>query len=210
MSDLALTTVPASAPPSRSALRRQLADLRVPPRSAALLGDGAAGSRADAPATVAIGAALAAVVSHLATGMTDPLCYERGVARLVGLGPGLTPTGDDVLVALVATSRRLAAGGLLRSAAADQLAAAVATLPAARTTATAYRLLSETIGGRFPEPLADFVGALGDPGIDHATLSELLDRLAAIGAHSGADWIAGVIALARVCLAQGGAAWPSA
>ncbi len=207
---IALATVPAAVPPSRSALLCQLADLRVPPRSAALLAVGATGSSDDGPATAAIGAALAALVSHLASGMTDPICYQRGVARLVGLGPGLTPTGDDVLVALVATSRRLAAGGLIQTAAADQLAATVATVAAGRTTPIAHHLLSETAGGRFPEPLAALVGALGDPGVDRATLSTLLDRVAATGAHSGADWIAGVIALARVCLAQGGEAWPSA
>lgn len=210
MRALALTTVPAAAPLSPGVLRRQLADLRVPSRSAALLADDGTGSGADGQATAAIRVALAAIVSALASGTTDPLCYQRGVARLVGLGPGLTPTGDDVLVALVATSRRLSASGLLRTAAADQLAATVAKLPPGRTTAVAHHLLSETAGGRFPQPLAVFVAALGDPGVDHATLAGLLDRLAATGAHSGADWIAGVLALARVCLAQGGDAWPSA
>jgi len=205
-----LTTVPPAAPLSPGVVRRHLADLRVPSRTAALLAEDGTGSDAEGPATSAIRAGLTAIVSALASGTTDALCFQRGVRRLVGVGPGLTPTGDDVLVALVATSRRLAAGGLLQEAAADQFAAAVATRPPGRTTAVADHLLAEAAEGRFPQPLAVFVAALGDPGVDRATLAGLTDRLAATGAHSGADWIAGVIALTRVCLSQGGDAWLSA
>ena len=211
MSAIALATVQTtSEPPSRATLLRQLANLQVPPRSAALLADSTTESSVDGPATAAIRAGLAGLVSQLAGGVTDATRYQRSVAGLVGLGPGLTPTGDDVLVALVAMSRRLAAGGLLLSSAADSLASAVATCPAGRTTAIAEHLLHESAEDRFPEPLAAFVGALGDPGVDQAMLAALLDRLAATGAHSGADWIAGVIALARVCVTQGGDRWPSA
>ena len=210
MRSIALTIVASSAPPVRSALLHHLAHVRVPPRSAALLAGERVGSSAEGPATDAIRTALAAVVSHLARGEAGPGCYATDVARLVGLGPGLTPSGDDLLVALVAMSSRLVTGGLLQAASADRLASEVAKVPSGRTTAIAHHLMAEAAGGRFPEPLAEFVAALGDPGIDHASLSRLVDRLAGTGAHTGADWIAGAISLSRGCLAQGGDAWPIA
>jgi hypothetical protein len=192
-------------PLGRAILRCQLADLPLPPRSAALLAGAGAGGSEDPPycATssdlAAINAALSALVGCLAGGITDPISYHRAVARLVGLGPGLTPTGDDLLVALVATSRRLASADVLPTAAADEFAAAVAALPAGLTTTVAHALLSQAAEGRFPEPLAAFVGALGDPAVDRESLARLVERLVATGAHSGADWLAGVVALARGC-----------
>jgi hypothetical protein len=236
VSTIPLATVRATGPFGRAMLRCQLADLRLPPRSAALLaGAGLGGSEAppdcaamsDLAAIAAINAALGALVGCLAGGITDPISYHRAVARLVGLGPGLTPTGDDLLVALVAASRRLAMADVLPTAAADEFAAAVAALPAGLTTTVAHFLLSQAAEGRFPETLAAFVDALGDPAVDRETFARLLERLVATGAHSGADWLAGVVALARGSLqgraealphrcerlrhrSEGGDAWPSA
>jgi hypothetical protein len=203
-----LATVRAAAPLDRATLRCHLADLPLPPRSAALLSGAAAGGSDDSPcgiagrspdlaAAAAIGTALGALVGWLAGGITDPICYRRAVARLVGLGPGLTPTGDDVLVALVAMSRRLGHAGVLPAAVADALAAAVADVPAGLTTPTAHALLSQAVDGRFPEPLAALVGALGDPAVNREALARLVEQLVATGAHSGADWLGGVVALAR-------------
>jgi hypothetical protein len=212
VSTIPLAIVRATGPLNRATLRCQLADLPLPPRSAALLAGAGVGGSEDPSdrAVAAINAALGALVGCLAGGITDPISYRRAVARLVGLGLGLTPTGDDLLVALVATSRRLATADVLATAAADEFAAAVAALPAGLTTTVAHTLLSQAAEGRFPEPLAAFVGALGDPAVDRETLARLVERLVATGAHSGADWLAGVVALARACLAQGGDAWPSA
>jgi hypothetical protein len=89
---------------------------------------------------------------------------------------------------------------VLPTAATDEFAAAVAALPAGLTTTVAHTLLSQAAERRFPEPLAAFVGALGDPAVDRESLARLLERLVATGAHSGADWLAGVVALARACV----------
>lgn len=240
MTDIPLATVDAAGRPSGAMLRRRLADLALPARTAALLGDSCrpksgvrpstgsghgelveprsplstpdTGHRTPddsiaAAASAEIFAALHALVGHLASGDADAACYERAVARLVGLGPGLTPTGDDLLVALAATSRLLSGadnggnghGVLISRAAADALAGAVATLPPIVTTEVAHHLLRESAAGRFPEPLAAFLRALGDRRVDRETLVRLADRLISTGAHSGADWLAGVVALARAC-----------
>jgi hypothetical protein len=203
-------------PVSRAALARHLASVRAPQRSAALLGATgyrlrATGYRQDTAAeaaTAAAGEGLRRLVEMLGDGATDAEAYRHTVARLVGLGPGLTPTGDDVLVALLATARRLAAGGMLASVAADRLAEAVAEIPAGLTTPVAHRLLTEATAGRFPTPLARLVEALGDAVVGHDALAELVVRLVATGAHSGADWLAGILALTGACLERKGGPWP--
>jgi len=215
-----LARVPSATPLCRVALQRHLRDVRVPPRSAMLLGSDLATApssrstpggetrdeRADGGAGPAVRLALHALVGHLSTGPADALCVQHAVGSLAGLGPGLTPTGDDVLVALVAASRRLADGGLLNMASADRLAAAVGAIPEGRTTPVAHYLLSGAARGFFPQPLAALVGALGDPAVDGERLAGLVARLTAIGAHSGADWLAGALAIGHAAVAKGGAA----
>jgi len=210
--DIPLGAVDAASPPNRAVLQRQLADLSLPVRTAALLGEVVEERTSDDRATAALRLALRTLVEHLAHGEADPTCYQRAVARLAGFGPGLTPTGDDLLVALAAASRLFAmtgdrgtgggASGLLARRAAEALAAAIAQIPAGLTTDVAQHLLNEGAGGRFPTPLAAFVRALGDPRVDRAVLAGLVEQLAATGAHSGADWLAGVVALARACVGE--------
>ena len=50
-------------------------------------------------------------------------------AALTGLGPGLTPTGDDLLVGLAAMSQRLVGGGLVEARAAVAFSTSLAGLP---------------------------------------------------------------------------------
>lgn len=103
--------------------------------------------------------------------------------ELVGLGPGLTPTGDDVLAgALVAASAtadpRL--GGWR--------AATVAALARLRTTAVSRALLLHALTGWATPELADFVtAACGGDTDTH------LDRLLAVGNTSGAALASGVL-----------------
>ena len=217
MKEVPLARLDVQRPPRRTALGRQLAEIQLPARTAALLREmgpaplipGVSRVAAGEAATAAVGAALRTLVGHLAAGSTDPAGYRSAAAALAGLGPGLTPTGDDVLVALVATSRLLSAGPtgaavLLPRAAADELAAAVAGLPSGVTTEIAQHLLAESVAGRYPEPLAALVAALGDSRADRGALNTLVERLVATGAHSGADWLAGVVALASACLGAHG------
>ena len=211
MTKVPLARVPPATPLSEAALSRHLAGVRLPSRSAMLLhvaapGGDTRGESADGGGGPVLRQALRALVSHLASGASDHAGVQHAVCSLAGLGPGLTPTGDDILIALVATSRRLADGGLLSPASADRLAEAVAAIPDGRTTPLAQRLLSETARGLFPAPLACFVEALGNPGVDGDTLSGLAVRLTAVGAHSGADWLAGTLALAGAAVAKGGMA----
>ena len=116
---------------------------------------------------------------------------------LTGRGPGLTPTGDDLLVGLAAMSRRLVGGGPGEARAAVAYSTALAGLPASETTPAAHLLLRHASEGRFPAVLASAVEMLGNPNADAETLRTLTERLAAVGAHSGADLLAGALALAH-------------
>ena len=105
------------------------------------------------------------------------------VGRLVGLGPGLTPAGDDVLAgALVALS---AAGDRSRRTA---LAAAVGPL-LGRTSAVSASLLCHAADGRAVPELSRFVAGLargGDVGV-------VVEDLLRVGASSGVALASGAV-----------------
>ena len=119
---------------------------------------------------------------------------------LSGLGPGLTPTGDDLLVGVAAACRRLVAGGCWPVTRWDLLAAALAAMGDTGTTSVAREMVGRAATGDFFEALTGFVELLGDRDTGADQLQAAAGRLAAIGAHSGADMLAGVVALvARAC-----------
>ena len=73
--------------------------------------------------------------------MVDPR-FEAGVPTLAGVGPGLTPFGDDVLTGYVAGQALLG----------EQDASAIAELAARRTTALSATLLRHAATGELAEP----------------------------------------------------------
>lgn len=149
--------------------------------------------------------AVAELVATLAAGQAP----DAPVARLLGRGPGLTPTGDDVLAAALVT---LHAFG---SPAAVRLADAVRALAPAATTAVSAALLSHAADGRCIPQLADLLVAVGGPphppptgsAPDRAeTLPRAAGALLAVGNCSGAGLLHGVlvaVAIAHERLAHG-------
>jgi uncharacterized protein DUF2877 len=105
-------------------------------------------------------------------------------ARLVGLGPGLTPSGDDVLVGIEAALRALArpSAGFLALALGDV---------EGRTTALAATLLCHAAAGEFAERLHSLLAAL--LGSDDEVIPAAIDRAVAWGATSGTDCLLGVL-----------------
>ncbi len=130
-------------------------------------------------------AAVADLVQALGAGESP----APAVAQLLGRGPGLTPTGDDVLAgALVA----LAALGA--PAAAGLGDAVTAAAPAATTTVSAALLAHAARGECIPQ-LADLVEAIGAEGGDPAAgaLPRTAGALLAVGHCSGAGLLHGVL-----------------
>ncbi|MBK7821009.1 MAG: DUF2877 domain-containing protein [Tessaracoccus sp.] len=121
----------------------------------------------------------------------DPQALGSAVARLVGLGTGLTPAGDDLLTGLAFASATL--GGSLSA-----IPAAVAR--AARPDAThvvSVAAMREACSGRAVEPLSDVLATLCGRGPDGRT-PEVVAALLAIGHTSGTDLAHGLAAAVRL------------
>ena len=114
--------------------------------------------------------------------------------ELMGLGPGLTPSGDDYLVGLLAglesTGHR----------AHPALATAVAYAAPTRTTAIGASVLRHAARGAFAERLHDVLAAIArgdDDDIDRA-----IGRAMAYGASSGADTLVGLFVALDAAMAD--------
>jgi hypothetical protein len=116
----------------------------------------------------------------LADGIRDALT-EGGVARLVGRGAGLTPSGDDALAGALLVAHALGAGPDLADAVRARLAA---------TTAVSAALLDAAADGYAARQVVTLVDAAvaADPGAVRRALPAVL----AIGHTSGADTVTGV------------------
>jgi Protein of unknown function (DUF2877) len=178
------TALPTAAPrPPAEACLRAAGPRGLAPAAAAVLGGTAPpADPLGGLATPALAALRAATAGGDATG------FVSAARALLGLGPGLTPSGDDCLVGWLAglwadgpDGRRLLA------------AAAPALLATARerTGALSRAFLAAALAGQAGEPLRDFVAVP-----DAVRLGPVL----ALGATSGGDLLAGYC-LARVALA---------
>lgn len=116
----------------------------------------------------------------------DPGAIATAAAGLLGLGEGLTPSGDDVLtgVAFLATQP-----GMLLYGARDALAAALET-GTARTTLLSVVTIRHALAARGRQSLHDLAAALERD--DDGAFSAAVARIAAIGHTSGSDLLAGI------------------
>jgi hypothetical protein len=99
----------------------------------------------------------------------------RTATRLIGLGPGLTPAGDDVMAGTIAGLV------LLGHPSADRFAAGVYALAAGRTTELSRALLRHAACGRVSGEFAAVLYAL----VGEGPLAPAVARLLATGATSG-------------------------
>jgi hypothetical protein len=170
-------------------------------RGAALLdGVGAtAGPWADGALATAPGARGREGARHLRRALPDrdPDDAARAADRLIGLGAGLTPEGDDVLTAVAAVV--VAAGDAvgLTGARRSRLIAALAPADRGeRTTALSATLLGLAAEGRIAEP----VHPLLDPG--GRRWREALARLEGTGASTGRAYATAVGATLSLLTAE--------
>jgi hypothetical protein len=115
-------------------------------------------------------------------------------ARIAGLGPGLTPSGDDVLAGLLAFRAWAEFAGRWPGGAPLRAAIREAAMP--RTTRLAGQLLAASEQGHVAAPLAGLLTSLL---ARRATFPPDLSGLLAIGATSGADLLGGVRLAGRAC-----------
>ncbi|MFF7245075.1 DUF2877 domain-containing protein [Embleya sp. NPDC008237] len=120
---------------------------------------------------------------------TDPERAAAAALRLVGLGPGLTPSGDDALCGFL-LARRLLDPEPTGARHADALGARVAAHAPGRTTDLSAALLGHAARGDGCAQLVDLIGAVGR-GTD---VLPRLHHLLTVGHTSGADLAHGVLA----------------
>jgi hypothetical protein len=111
-------------------------------------------------------------------------------AQLIGLGPGLTPSGDDYLGGVLVALRWVG-----RAAQADSLWRWLEPQLAARTSAISAAHLAAAAAGEVHEALHDVLADLS--AWEAPDLLPGLARLDAIGHTSGWDALAGIVAVAR-------------
>jgi hypothetical protein len=124
---------------------------------------------------------------------------QDAVTALLGLGAGLTPQGDDVLVGLLVG---LAAVPRARPLA-HRLGDVVTGLAASRTTTLSAALLRDAADGFAVPALVDLVDGLHEVKHTHRTtsdrmLADVVVRLLAVGHTSGAGLAHGAVAAARL------------
>lgn len=171
---------------------------RLVPEAHAALERGAAGlgcvflghSGGDAVARAAVKVA-AKQVPRLAraTAALNAEVAGRAASRLVGMGTGFTPAGDDFLIGWLAALALARGGDADRSEFLSGFAKRVSELRALTHPVSAQHL-EDACQLRFSERLADFAAGLasGEP-----LWREPLRRLLAVGHSSGADAAAGLL-----------------
>ena len=119
----------------------------------------------------------------------DPSLASAAGAELIGLGPGLTPEGDDVVAGVAAV---VAAGPWPEALREAWLGALLGVDLRRRTTALSATLLELGASGMGPEPLQALVGGR----------MAALDRLLRVGHTSGRAYAFGA-AVALSCVTAG-------
>ena len=115
----------------------------------------------------------------------------RAVESLIGCGPGLTPSGDDLIVGFLAGLWSTAGDDPEQHAFRRALCAAVAA--AARATGDISRAyLTHATRGRFAEPLATLAARIGD-GAPVGEIERLTAAALRVGHSSGRDGVLGLL-----------------
>jgi hypothetical protein len=153
--------------------------------AARLLAAGAPRTASSGRAT-ALGAAGPAAAALVAG---DPAGAATRLVAVLGLGPGTTPSGDDVAAGVLLAAR--ATGSDPRVL--DRLARSLLEAAASRTTAVSAALLAEAAAGRAAAPVLGLLRAL----LGRGDVEDCLGRLLAVGSTSGADLATGLVAVAR-------------
>jgi hypothetical protein len=145
-----------------------------------------------------------AVVANRVTALSD--AWQRqdtsaiceAALSLLGLGPGLTPSGDDVLAGLLAVSRWLEHDSTRLGQFGAALGPAIERETRTRTTRLSARLLAHAANGLLYEPAMHLGAALfsGKTGLIRPSATQLFE----IGHTSGVDLAAGILLGARLFL----------
>ena len=116
---------------------------------------------------------------------------QTATRGLAGLGPGLTPSGDDVLGGFIAALTLLSEHISSDTASRKHLAETIVYMAIGRTTKFSATLLAHAARGEVAEHLGELIIALSSD--DNQRLLQAASRLLSFGATSGGDTLLGVL-----------------
>jgi len=124
--------------------------------------------------------------SRLAEGLRlrQSVLFIAGALGLLGLGEGLTPSGDDCLVGALAVVHRFARSWL---DAHPEIEGVVRTASITATNAIAREFVTHALAGQFSEPLIDLMSAQAA-----SDLGRAVTHVLSMGATSGVDTLHGI------------------
>lgn len=122
------------------------------------------------------------ITHQWSSGFADPATLVTDAPGLIGRGPGVTPSGDDILAGAILAHTALGTPGI------GAAAARIVQLSAGRTTAAAVTSTRGAADGRAAEPLRRALVALAAGGDAGPELRSVL----ALGHTSGADLLRGL------------------
>jgi hypothetical protein len=172
----------------------EVVDLRLRRRLRALSAGGLEALSRHAAAQPAAGPFEPAVVAALEGFRTGG--DVSGLATLVGVGEGLTPSGDDVLVGVLAgldASREAAHDAFVLR---ERLCAALER-GTSRTTRLSAQMLDAAGAGFYAEPVLGVLETLALPRPGAKALERAVAALLAVGHRSGGDTLRGIVAALR-------------
>jgi hypothetical protein len=138
--------------------------------------------------TAALYAAATGIIARVKTGLKagSVETLRSGLRQAIGLGPGLTPSGDDFITGLLGALHCFGAPEALR----ESVAASVRPL-LGRTSLPSAMMVEAAGRGLYPEALVGLLVSLGHA--PAADLSGAMGMLISTGAASGEDMLAGIM-----------------
>jgi hypothetical protein len=118
---------------------------------------------------------------------------EEAVSGLAGLGPGLTPSGDDVLGGFAAIMALLSPQLSVDALPRKYIASIIAAVAKPRTTILSAVLLEYASRGEVAEQLGMLMLTLSYPVEASETMLDAADHVLAFGASSGSDTLLGIL-----------------
>jgi hypothetical protein len=122
---------------------------------------------------------------------------KNAVRELIGLGPGLTPSSDDMLAGLVLLCVLYAKNCGCAQRASRLIAQVTAEEARSRTTILSEEYLRQAASGRGNEPVMRLCGALLTEGQE--SVEQKTRRVLAIGETSGTDTVLGIVLGTMLC-----------
>lgn len=117
------------------------------------------------------------------------------VARAIGFGIGLTPSGDDFITGMLGATEFFASASPLRKIMLESVTSNIHS-----TTLPSYYMLRAALDGCYPEVLIRMLLAIAH---DEVSMSRELKVLRTIGATSGDDMLAGIILTLKMLSTRG-------